>query len=276
MNNSENNIKTPLKIKITNLIKNFSLSRTLDWLFFNLCLFLLLFAWIRFATKSFAWATAISLSILIVINLLLYFFRSKKSSTTSQKVLEKQSNEFFLNYCALSPRERTLLAGDFFGKRIKTNLYKQESTLTLVALEQKPLDINNALSCAKYAIDNDANKLIVLCNSCSKDDFKTLQSIQNIKVNIMLGVTAFQYFCAHATPPQNVLTCNSANKIRFRDLANEALKKSKAKRYFLSGLLIFFCSLVVRYNIYYVFISSILFFLSILCLTKKGSPQEKP
>lgn len=276
MNKNENKYKTTLKIKLGDLIKNFSLSRTIDWLFFNLCLFLLLFAWIRFATKSFGWATTLSLSILFVINLLIYLFRSKKPSNISQKELEKQSKEFFLNYSALSQKEKNLLAGNSFGKKVKTNLYLQDNKLTLIALEQKTLDISHTLSCAKFALDNDAKKLIVLCNYCPKEDLKMLQSIQNVSVCVVSGTTAYQYFCSHATPPQKVLTCSNVNKIRFRDLANEAIKKSKAKRYFLSGLLIFFCSLVVRYNIYYVFVSSLLFFLSLLCLTKKGSPQEKP
>ncbi len=262
------------KETLARLFKNFSLARLFDWIFFNLCIFLFLLAWIRFVTKSFATAVAISLVILAGLNVLKYFFRDKKRPTTSQKQLLNSTKDFFINYMSLSQKERTTLVGESLGKRVKNNLYLNDNTLTFVALEQKPLDISLALSHAKFALKSGVNTLIILCQTCQKEDLTLLQSIKNVKIEVYVFSKAYEYFCKYSTPPEIELVSVSQNKIRFKELAKEAIDPPKAKKYFLSGLLIFFCSLVVRYNFYYVLMSSVMFFLSILCLAKKRTLQK--
>lgn len=262
------------KMTLSKLFKNFSLSRLLDWIFFNLCIFLFLLAWIRFMTKSFATSVVVSLIILAGLNVLRYFLRSKKRPTTSQKQLLDNAKNFFINYMSLTQKERTTLVGEAFGKRVKSNLYLKDKTLTFVALEQKPLDISLALSYAKFALKNEVNSLVILCQTCQKEDLTLLQSIKNVKIEVYAFTKAYEYFCKYSTPPEIELVSVSQNKIKFKELAKEAIAPSKAKNYFFSGLLIFFCSLIVRYNIYYVLMSSVLFFLSILCLAKKRTLQK--
>ena len=259
---------------LTKLFKNFSISFIFDWIFFNLAIFLFLLAWIRFVTKSFAMSVVITVVILAIINVLKYFFHSKKRPSISQKKLLDDTKIFFINYMSLTAKERTSLLGEAFGKRVKSNLYKDENALTLIALEQKPLDMSLALSCTKFAIKREVNSLIILCQSCQKEDSFLLQSIKNIKIKIYVFEKAYEYFCKYSAPPKIELECSLQRKIKFKELASEATAPSKAKKYFFSGLLIFFCSLVVKYNIYYVLMSSMLFFLSILCMSKKRALQK--
>lgn len=262
------------KETLAKLFKKFSLARLLDWIFFNLCIFLFLLAWIRFVTKSFATSVAISLVILAGLNVLRYALRDKRRPATSQKQLLDNTKDFFINYMSLSQKERTMLVGETLGKRVKNNLYLKENTLTFVALEQKPLDISLALSHAKFALKSEVNSLIILCQTCQKEDLTLLQSIKNVKVEVYVFSKAYEYFCKYSTPPEIELVSVSQNKIKFKELAKEAIDPPKAKKYFFSGLLIFFCSLVVRYNFYYVLMSSVMFFLSILCLAKKRTLQK--
>lgn len=262
------------KEKIANLFKNFSVARLFDWIFFNLCIFLFLLAWIRFMTKSFAISVVISFVILAGLNILKYFLRDKRRPTTSQKLLLDNAKNFFINYMSLTQKERTTLVGEAFGKRVKSNLYLNDKTLTFVALEQKSLDISLALSYAKFALKNEVNSLVILCQTCQKEDLTLLQSIKNVKIEVYAFTKAYEYFCNYCTPPEIELVSVSQNKIKFKELAKEAIDPPKAKKYFFSGLLIFFCSLVVRYNVYYVLMSSVMFFLSILCLAKKRTFQK--
>ncbi len=86
------------KETLAKLFKKFSLARLLDWIFFNLCIFLFLLAWIRFVTKSFATSVAISLVILAGLNVLRYALRDKRRPATSQKQLLDNTKDFFINY----------------------------------------------------------------------------------------------------------------------------------------------------------------------------------
>ena len=266
---------TKFKNFLSNAIKNFSLAHIFDWLFLNLCIFLFLFAWIRFVSKSFAAAATITTVILIVANVAKFCFFPQKKPEKSQKQLGKLSSDFFVNYMSLNAKERAALVGNSFGKRVKNGLYLSENRLVLVALEQKPLDIAMALNCAKFAVKNEVATLVVLCQAGLKDDINLLQSIKNVKIEILCGSEAYEYFCKHSSPPQTCLVTGQRSKITFKDLANEAVEPSKAKKYFLSGLLVFFCSLVVRYNIYYVLMSSAMFFLSLMCLANKKRTFKK-
>ena len=262
------------KAMLTKLFKNFSVARLFDWIFFNLCIFLFLLAWIRFMTKSFAISVVISFVILAGLNILKYFLRDKRHPTTSQKQLLDNAKNFFINYMSLTQKERTTLVGEAFGKRVKSNLYLKDKSLTFVSLEQRSLDISLALSYAKFALKNEVNSLVILCQTCQKEDLTLLHSIKNVKIEVYVFTKAYEYFCNYCTPPKVELISVSQNKIKFKELAKEVIAPSKAKNYFFSGLLIFFCSLIVRYNVYYVLMSSVMFFLSILCLAKKRTFQK--
>lgn len=261
---------------LSKLVKNFSISFFFDWIFFNLCIFLFLFAWIRFVTKSFAASIVLSIVILAGINILKIFLNQRKLPSTSQKKLLENTKIFFINYMSLTTKEQSTLMGDAFGKRVKTNLYLNTGTLTLVALERKSLDVSLALSCSKFALKNGVNSFVILCQSCQKEDMTLLLSIKNVKIEIYVFTEAYEYFCKYSQPPKIEIECVLQNKIKFRELAKEAISPPKAKKYFFSGLLIFFCSLVVKYNIYYIVMSSVMFFLAMLCLAKKREHFKSP
>ena len=57
-----------------NLIKKFSLSKTLDFLFFNFTLFLIFFTWTRFIIKSNLLALILSIAVIIGFNLVKQIF----------------------------------------------------------------------------------------------------------------------------------------------------------------------------------------------------------
>ena len=268
-------------------MKSFRLADLIDFVFINVLLFLISFVWIKFFNKNLILATIISLIIVFGINLFLAFFRKKKRLKIKlSKKLENDIEQYMFTFLSNSCEENLNFFKETLSKKnkdvvINENLvvFKKENEGYFSALN--PYFINSELKfedCLKtliFAQKNNIKKIIFLCINCNNKIKVNLTNLKNIEIKILEKQQIYtQILKKYNNYPKIKFEFKENKKLKFKQLLEISFNKSRAKSYFFSGLVIFFCSFIVRYNFYYVFMSSILFLFTILCFIRKNNPVE--
>ena len=266
-------------IKIQQRFEKIKISSIFDFIFFNVALFLILFAWSNFILKKRIIALIVSLSLLVAINIarIIYksFFGTKKTKNVGKN---KNYDLYMLCLITNSKKENFELFSKILKdkKPIKTRLsnfmmFESDKTSAIsFDFESQLLKQENALKLILFAIKNKIEKLSILCCGCSSKDKLFFENIKEIKVKVFeKNQICSLFFEKSQIFPKKLFEVKNIEKIKFKSLIKISLDRKKSKSYFISGLLIFLCSLIVRYNIYYVIMSSIMFFLSIMCKQNK-------
>ena len=266
--------------KFLNHLKSLNFANVIDFIFFNVSLFLIFFAWTKFIFKKNLIALILTFSIIIAINISKSIKNYVKSNKRKNQELKKKDIEnCMLSLLAQSDKENL----DFFSKvfSFKKIKYKKKNFLLFENHEavcfdfsQKLLSSETCLKHIHYAIKQGINKLGILCYNISPQDKLFFENLSNIQIKIYEKIDIYACFLSrYGIFPKKILEIKSTQKLKFKQIINISLDRKKSKAYFLSGVLIFFCSLIVRYNIYYVIMSSILFFMAILCRRQKEETQ---
>ncbi len=256
-------------------LKGLTLAQIIDFILTNIALFLILFAWSRFIfKKSGSWVPfVVTFSIIIAWNTIKLTFKlTKKCLIVPQNEGEKWA--YFVstqNECDNLDFLIRLYGDD--AQKLSNNLFLLPSGVGIGFdfFENELSDIM-ALKIIRFAKEQNIKQVAIYCIEYDKKIKLFLENIKDIEVAICdKNCLAHKAQKAGLTPP-NIFEQKSKNKIKFKEFLSISLSREKAKSYFLSGILIFFCSLIVRRNIYYVLMSSLLFLLAILSLRKKTSP----
>lgn len=243
--------------------------RILNDIFLFACILCIYFVWIQYFWRNF-WQT-----ILLVIPVTIFTFWiikvvSGKKSERKEQTLEdeKKAGEASQQFL-LAPKKEVL---SFFkqvlnqqygevkettkGLEIKTNEKKTLFVPTYNTLHLSDRDILPLLQNKSY-------KTITLCKSYS-DEAGDLAKVFSERIELWDESKVYNKLLKpNETYPKLVEV--EQKKIK-RDYRKIIFARQKAKPYFLSGLVILFASFFVRFNIYYVVISSLLFFTSMYCL----------
>lgn len=261
-------------------MKNFNLANLIDLVFINLLFFLIGFVWIKYFSRNILFSITIALFILIIFNLIRFFIKNKKSiNNTINKKLEEDINQYTLTFLSNTNKENLI----FFTKIIKNkkpevnfekNLISYNNNNKLTALcpifDEKEIIAEKCLKYISYAKEL---KIQILCFLCCNVSIKTISFLSGFKDMEIKTLDKRQIFNQLLKPsgiyPEIKFSFKENKKLKLKELINISFNKTRAKGYFLSGLFIFFCSFVVRYNFYYVFMSSLLFLFTIFCYLKK-------
>lgn len=263
--------------KLKKYLKGLTLAQIIDFILTNIALFLILFAWSRFIFKKSGSLVPffVILAILVGWNTIKVSFKShKKSFVVPQNESEKWA------YFVSTQNESANL--DFLISLYGNEAQKLSANLFLLPngvgigfdfFENELSDIR-ALKIVRFAKEQNIKKVAIYCIDCDKKIKMFLENIKDIEVAVCdKNCLVYKTKKAGLAPP-NIFEQKPKNKIKFKEFLSISLSRQKAKGYFLSGVLIFFCSLIVRRNIYYVLMSSLLFLLSILSLRQKQAPIE--
>ena len=285
---------------LKNFFKKITIPKLFDFILTNIALFFIIFAWARFVFKNSIFVVLIlSFTFCFMWNVLFFVVKCiKKQPNLSTKEVDKwaqfvltqseKDNLKFLiglyqeNSCSPKNEQNDVL----FDKKdkekniklkiISSNLFvlPNKKTIAFDYFEEK-LSLVRALKIIRIALNNKITKLAIFCVEYDKKDRLFLENLKDIEVAICdKNCLAIKTKKIGLEVP-NILQEKSHNKIKFKELLSLSISKEKAKKYFLSGILIFFCSLIVRQNIYYVLMSSLLFFLAILSIRQKENPIKQ-
>lgn len=267
-------------------MKNFKLSTFIDFIFINLLIFLIFFTWFKFFNRNILLSAFLSLLITFGYNILKIFFtNNKKNKIKISKNLEDDLEMYMFTLLSNSKEENLNFFNKIFSKYdslidIKNNRisYKKDNDIINIypMFNTKYLNFEDCLKKISISKKNNTNTILFLCYASNNKEKTLLQQITNVKIKIYekkdIFVNIFKKFEIY---PEINFTIKENKKIKFKQLLEISFNKTRTKSYFLSGLFIFFCSFIVKYNIYYVFMSSLLFFFSLLSFIKKDNATEK-
>lgn len=256
-------------------IKNIKFYALFDFLFFNFSVFLILFAWTRFLTKSAVYASIISLIILFVANLI----RNRLKTTKTKKKIEQNSHKNKIENAMLS-----LLASDekqnrelflkvfsyFVDAKIEGKYIVFDKKIVAIDFTKKTIYLEDFIKLFSKIKILGKKTLIFLCYTFDAKDKIFAQNLEGISVKIVEKKDIYEsLFVPSNTFPEKLFEMKKNAKLKFKQVMQMSFSRDKAKKYFLSGLLVFFCSLIVRRSIFYVLMSSVMFCFAIVSLTKK-------
>ena len=246
-------------------MKSLKLAYIIDFIFINFLIFLIIFTWARFFTKS----ILLSFFIAIVCSGIFVFFKIfvyKSNKLNISTNLQKDINNYILSLLSNTKKENL----DYVKECLKTDYLKTDEDKNLIFTNFKTvycpvffentLTLPTALKHIKFAITDNNKKIIFLCNEVSENQKTMLCNIDNIDVEILDKNNIFQkFFLLYQQYPKILFDRKKQKKINLKQLINVSFNKSRSKKYFLSGLFVLFCSLFVKLNFYYVFLSTLLF-----------------
>jgi len=185
----------------------------------------------------------------------------------------KENLEFFFNIyknnfegCNLNTKQ------NYLTFKNKDNI----NQIIFIKFENQELKLDETLKSIYEAKKLGIKDVTFLCFDCDEKLITYLKSFKDFNISILQKSDIyFKVLYPNNAYPDIKFNIANNSKIKFKQLLSISLERTRAKGYFISGLIIFFCSFFVRYNFYYVFMSSTLFLLTAICLFKKNKVYNK-
>ncbi len=248
-----------------------------NWFLFVILTFIF-FVWLRYFVYNLL--TCLLLSILLgygsykIITILLTK-RNNKQQLTKQKAIQIQTTKNNLLFATWQDNIA------FFESIIKKHincivqdrsilLEKDNSALSIYPyFDQETLNKTALLAIYKQQ-KNMPSKLIILCCDVDKETSLLASTIATTKISILTIEEVFLKLLepTNSTPPQKVIF-EKQKRYTLKALFDIAFCKQKTKGYLICGLIFFICSWFVRYSLYYVIMSSLLFCFAIFSYFNK-------
>jgi len=255
------------KFKIINLI---------DKVFITTAVFLIVYAWINFFIRN-LWTTFL-LSIIFtsaLTFLLFYFLNRRQEKKSNQKNKQKAVNENFLAFRLMNKNQQLNLLCEIINKETictQNNdcltFYKEGKKHQLIVASHieklNQFELENLLQ----NLEKDTQIFIVICNEILNN--LNTKILNNLEIKFVMKNELFNdFFCKQNIYPDCSNLRVEKTKIKFRDLIKNFFVPSKAKSYFLCGLVLIFSSIILPFHTYYLIFGSVLLLFSIICKLQK-------
>lgn len=255
------------------------LSKIIDNIFLIVSVFLLSFLWIRFYSHNKFITLIIASSITIIICSCVHFIVSKK--TKMQTATKKQANlvQNLSNFFMLTSKIQVLA---IFQKAIlsrKCACEQQKGVLVfgefaLLPIFSKPRcdDYDILTGVKKIKTLNLQEKKLIICAKNFTQEAKNFAGTLTTQQVLLLD--EFETYNMFFKPINYIISTNAPKskpnfRQKLRKLSFVMFSKQRFKGYVLSAIVLIIGSYFMRYNIYYLVMSSILILLSIFCYFNK-------
>ena len=245
-------------------------------------IFLICFVWVRYFVNNLSIALLYTSLLTLCIELIIHFILEKKLEKNKlkqaeEKLAEKISINFIhdpnkaINYYYKLCSTRYLCKKTKYYIEIKNELNLENASSKKIILfpiysfdeisKQKILEIVRKIEKLH------PSKLVICGYEFSKNSYELIKNFKDFKVIILDSKNCFlKLIKFYNYYPENLKEISFQNKTNFKNILKEAITKKRAKGYLFSALILLFSSFIVRLNIYYVIISTILLTLSLICL----------
>lgn len=251
------------KFKVVNLI---------DKLFITFSIFLIVYAWINFFIRD-LWTTFF-LSLIFsssCVFLLFHWINKRNSKKSANKEYLKDVEEKFLAFKLMPQNERikfikSILQNTCECQNVDNGLVFNSNNKIcqiLVALTQEKL--------TQFALENlismkEPNVEVLKIVCCETDTNLSTKILKNLEIEIITKKKLYdEFFLPNNTFPDcSNLNTNKERK-KFKEIMKNFFIPSKAKSYFLCGLILIFLSIIIPYHTYYLIFGSVLLIFSVAC-----------
>lgn len=256
-------------------MSKYSLINLLDKLFISVAIFLTIYAWINFYTRS-LWASFL-LSLIFsfaCIYLLNYFLSKKKEKINLNKSQIDNINKTYLAFRLLTKEKQVKffceILQNFSAKSLNDVLIyvcENQKKAIYFATEIPVLTESDFLNIIQKTQHLNVDEIEIVC---ARFDIFNTRILKNKKYILTNKESLFKnYFEKFKTTPNLDNIASETNKTKFWVLLNNFFMPHKAKSYFLCGLVLVFSSIILPYHIYYIIVGSMLLMFSIICKLKK-------
>lgn len=253
-------------------MSKFKIINLFDKVFITTAVFLLVYAWLNFFIRN-LWTTFV-LSLIFtsaLIFLLFYFLNRRQEKKSNLKNKEKAVNENFLAFRLMNKNQQLNLLCEIINKETictqKKNsiiFRKDEKKHQLIIASHieklNQFELENLLQ----NLEKDTQILIVICNEIFGN--LNIKILNNLEIKLVMKNELFNdFFCKQNIYPDCSNLKFEKAKIKFVDLMKNFFVPSKAKSYFLCGLVLIFSSIILPFHKYYLIFGSVLLLFSIIC-----------
>lgn len=213
-----------------------------------------------------------SLSITMIISIVLFIFLKKKIYKFSTSKKEEKEKEKILNQLIFAKNEEinNFLQLFYDKKNIKKHkkyflvLEKNddsvEKTIVFYDFGVEKTSCEKILFFFKTAQTEKAKKMTIFCSDCEKNCQNFYKNIKNMKIKIVnFNKFYFNFMKKQGIYPNFEIRYEQKSKYSFKELFFLAFNKNKTKKYFGMGFIFLLGSIFMRYNIYYLIFTTLMF-----------------
>ena len=240
------------------------LSFLLDFLFKSILIFFISFIWLRLYihnnTLIFILSGIITIFFSVIISLTIKKKRNKIKLTKQEENFKKETKHklLFLNNNEILDY---LLQKLIFGEMLlHLEINQKTPTLVFYNFSFNKTEIDFIINCLKSASNTNVTNILIISNEFDKNCSLIVKNIKNFNVNL-LNFDDFYIFYAkeNITQLESKIIYEEKSKYTFKELLNIAFNKKKTKSYVITGLIFLVSSLFLRYNIYYIVFTTLMF-----------------
>lgn len=262
-------------------MRKFRFTNVIDNVFLVFMIFFVAFVWIKYFVYDFWACFFISLSIAIVIYKLINVVLKKRQYKKEVTLKQKKEIENFCTQLLFSTSKKNLelfyrIFATIKPTVIKDNLLiwndslQKYKTVIVPYFDSKVVGIDEFMDIYKKVSIIKPSKLIVLCVDIDKNVATFYPSISNMEVIFYdKNNIYFDLFEKTKIYPQKAIDTVTSKKYTFKLICLAAFNKKKTKGYLMCGLIFFVCSFFIRYSLYYVIMSSVMFVFAIISFFNK-------
>lgn len=275
-------------LSVNNYCMTFKLANLLNLFFRLLLIFFLIFIWIRYTVESLTLSIILTVFCTLLTDFLIQYLLNKKKYINSIKASEIKKLKSVINYFIFNENKDNLTF--FYNLVSKKHLAVKKNNFIIINHDND----NNVIlypyfTFKNFSVDdlifilNKTKKLcfskIVICSNNFDTDCKSF--ITKIDKNILLldgEQTYLNLLKPYNCIPENIPNEKKDNQIKFKHLFKNSLSRNKTKSYFFASIILLISSFIIKFNIYYLIISSILLILALISFIsphiKKPLPEN--
>lgn len=247
-------------------------SYILDFIFKSISIFVISFIWVRFFEHNmfliFLYSSIITI-ILVTLSTIRTIKKCKKNNLTKLEYEKKENSIYQLNFYS----QTQILT--FFSSLLnstyevcKKNDYlilknKNEKIGVFINFNFNVIDAFYIKSIMNKINLNKFQKVYIYSNDFTKECKDLCSSINNVKINCKNANDTFKLMKENNIFPLNKVEKQTHKKKNINQFFSALFNKSKTKAYFFTGLIFLISSIFMRYNIYYLVFTTLMFLLSL-------------
>ena len=243
------------------------LSFYFDFVFYSLIIFFISFIWIRSFVHNNILIWVYSVSITLIIALLLHIILRKKINNYKLTRKEFKEKNIILNQLIFSLKSDV---NNYLCKFFNENNLKKHKEYFTYGINNEyivfnefnleNLSQNKLVELIKQAEKLKCEKMYIFCSNFNKECSTLTKNIKKIKIKLV----NFDNFYINYVKKQNILPnfeikYEEKKSYKFKELLSIAFNKSKTKNYVLTGIIFLIGSIFMRYNIYYLVFTTLMF-----------------
>jgi hypothetical protein len=254
-------------------MRKYTLSKLTDFVFKTTLTFFIFFVWIRFYVK--ALYLSLFLTVLTTAIFVWFFTYRQNKKYTAQKIskeedilIQNYTNEFLFS----SEKQNLQFFLDLANKKHSATLTKNFVLIVQNSFKialypyyfARKLNIDAATSIYVRAKALKLNKLIITCKTVDQEVLNFTKQLSALKIIVLdEKQTYFKLLKKYEHYPLVTNKLIMENKITLSQMLYVMFNKRKTKGYLFSGTILLLGSFIIRYNLYYIIFSSLLYFMAL-------------